>query len=513
VAVEESRGWNGNRMIAPAVAETVRQAVAAVRACDAATAALVGSLVERLSGAAASNLGTRPQLVHPAAPVSPAVSRRATPGPAAEVPPARIAPRASAASAAAAGIGAAGVAAASMVTTVGGGSPQYGGGSFEAPSYDAAAYAAPAPTFEAPSFDAPASYGIPSPRQEPSFTDSGFPAPTGLPEPGFPPSGSRSSWPTNPAGEDEYANGYGYTSGGQGAYDQPSYDQPGYDQPGYDQPGYDQTAYDQTAYDQAVHEQVAYANGHTNGNGYASPAPAYEAPAYDQSGYEQPTYGGSHSNGDGYGGSSFAPGNPGWESTYGGGTPPAYGPDNLSFSTDPLSAPLDTTAQTPRLRLVESPPFADPTPQPALRVIDGGRQSEARSDDDDLLIFSDMQSAWFTNVDVDSPPLEPLDWAGQADDGWRAAEQLTHPSVGPETTAGLPRRVPQANLVPGSAQAAPRQLRIVRDAKSIAAHTEGYFRGWRRGQEIGGFPVGQRDRAAWEFNREQRARQGAARLS
>jgi hypothetical protein len=40
-----------------------------------------------------------------------------------------------------------------------------------------------------------------------------------------------------------------------------------------------------------------------------------------------------------------------------------------------------------------------------------------------------------------------------------------------------------------------------------------YFRGWRRGQEIGGFAVGQRDRAAWEFNREQRAKQGAARLS
>jgi hypothetical protein len=56
-------------------------------------------------------------------------------------------------------------------------------------------------------------------------------------------------------------------------------------------------------------------------------------------------------------------------------------------------------------------------------------------------------------------------------------------------------------------------MRIVRDPKRIAAHTDGYFRGWRRGQEVGGFAVGQRDRGAWEFNREQRARQGAARLS
>jgi len=89
-------------------------------------------------------------------------------------------------------------------------------------------------------------------------------------------------------------------------------------------------------------------------------------------------------------------------------------------------------------------------------------------------------------------------------------------AAGADTMAGLPRRVPQANLVPGSAQPPPRQLRIVRDAQSIAAHTEGYFRGWRRGQEIGGFAVGQRDRAAWEFNRDQRAREGVdqrARLS
>jgi hypothetical protein len=212
-------------------------------------------------------------------------------------------------------------------------------------------------------------------------------------------------------------------------------------------------------------------------------------------------------------GSTFAPGNPGWEATYGGGTPPMYGPENLTFSNDPLSAPLDTTGQQPRLRLVESPPFADPTPHPALRVIDGGRQGGSANTDDDLLIFSDMQSAWFTNIDLESPPAEPLNWGGLADDGWRAAEQLAQPTVGPETTAGLPRRVPQANLVPGSAQPPRRELRIVRDAKSIAAHTEGYFRGWRRGQEVGGFAVGQRDRAAWEFNREQRARQGAARLS
>ncbi|MFC7481284.1 hypothetical protein ACFQX7_16335 [Luedemannella flava] len=62
--------------------------------------------------------------------------------------------------------------------------------------------------------------------------------------------------------------------------------------------------------------------------------------------------------------------------------------------------------------------------------------------------------------------------------------------------------------MPGSPATQSRPLRIVRDAASIAEHTTGYFRGRRRGQEIGGFAVGQRDRGAWDFNREQRSREG-----
>src|SRR5690606_1118259 len=120
--------------------------------------------------------------------------------------------------------------------------------------------------------------------------------------------------------------------------------------------------------------------------------------------------------------------------------------------------------------------------------------------------FSQANSAWFTASDGESK----IDWDHlSSDEGWRAAEQVAEPTVGPETPAGLPRRVPLANLVPGSVTIGPsgRPPRIVRDPRRIAAHTEGYFRGWRRGQEVGGFAVGHRDRAAWEFNREQRARQ------
>ena len=57
-----------------------------------------------------------------------------------------------------------------------------------------------------------------------------------------------------------------------------------------------------------------------------------------------------------------------------------------------------------------------------------------------------------------APDEEPPSWGHLADEGWRAAEQLAQPAVGAETMAGLPRRVPQANLVPGSAQPPPRSV-------------------------------------------------------
>jgi hypothetical protein len=122
--------------------------------------------------------------------------------------------------------------------------------------------------------------------------------------------------------------------------------------------------------------------------------------------------------------------------------------------------------------------------------------------DGDLLIFAQIRSAWFSGESAESD----ADW-GSLDPGWQVAEQAAQPAVGDETGAGLPRRVPQANLVPGSALREERPLRIVRDPESIAAHTTGYFRGYRKGQEIGGYAVGGRPgrqaAGGWDFTRDQ----------
>jgi hypothetical protein len=48
------------------------------------------------------------------------------------------------------------------------------------------------------------------------------------------------------------------------------------------------------------------------------------------------------------------------------------------------------------------------------------------------------------------PAAAQASWTSPADEGWRAAQVVASPAAGEMTSAGLPRRVPRANLVPGS---------------------------------------------------------------
>ncbi|MET8306460.1 transposase [Micromonospora sp. NPDC005173] len=177
-----------------------------------------------------------------------------------------------------------------------------------------------------------------------------------------------------------------------------------------------------------------------------------------------------------------------------------------------LNPPADPRLETPPLRLVDAEQAARNS-RPAARAerapehrpappIEHRPPPVADEGDGDLLIFAQAKSAWFVGQTEESD----MDWSTKADTGWQAAEQAARPAVGAETTAGLPKRVPQANLVPGSPLREERPLRIVRDAASLAENTTGYFRGWRRGQEIGGFAVGGRPgreaAGGWDFSRD-----------
>jgi len=75
-----------------------------------------------------------------------------------------------------------------------------------------------------------------------------------------------------------------------------------------------------------------------------------------------------------------------------------------------------------------------------------------------LPIFEAVESDWFRRgrpaVDVTGGQSEPgrsRSWTSPADEGWKVAEAAAAPSSSGTTLAGLPRRVPKANLIPGTA--------------------------------------------------------------
>ena len=124
-------------------------------------------------------------------------------------------------------------------------------------------------------------------------------------------------------------------------------------------------------------------------------------------------------------------------------------------------------------------------------------------------IFQEMRSAWFrqwpgvlgtdglqdsTAVhSASSEPELPSDFGSSADEGWQAVEQLRTPVEAGVTVAGLPRRRPRANLVPGAtsrptvdavATSGGRVNNVtpLRDAERVRGNLSSYQRGTRRGR-------------------------------
>ena len=72
-----------------------------------------------------------------------------------------------------------------------------------------------------------------------------------------------------------------------------------------------------------------------------------------------------------------------------------------------------------------------------------------------LPIFEAVESSWFNGARQAPDSARTAvnaggQWSSPADEGWRAAQTVESPAAGSPTEAGLPRRLPNANLVPGS---------------------------------------------------------------
>ena len=113
-----------------------------------------------------------------------------------------------------------------------------------------------------------------------------------------------------------------------------------------------------------------------------------------------------------------------------------------------------------------------------------------------LPIFEAVESDWFRHSGqrtghTGSDPLRlggrddpatPVDWTSPADEGWRAAAAVKDPVAGGTTSAGLPKRIPRANLVPGTAAADLPQPRLpARSADAVRERFASFQRGARAG--------------------------------
>lgn len=79
------------------------------------------------------------------------------------------------------------------------------------------------------------------------------------------------------------------------------------------------------------------------------------------------------------------------------------------------------------------------------------------------------------------------EWRTPADSGWSAAAAATQPPMAGSTRSGLPKRVPQAQYVPGGVEASsgtPANQR--RSPDEVRGLLSAYHRGVQRGREHGG---------------------------
>jgi hypothetical protein len=131
---------------------------------------------------------------------------------------------------------------------------------------------------------------------------------------------------------------------------------------------------------------------------------------------------------------------------------------------------------------------------PAIGGSDGAQvtipPAASPAQDQRLPIFDSLESDWFrrsgkslssTSGNGSTASGGGQGWNSPADEGWRAAKVAASPAAGETTTAGLPKRVPRANLVPGSvgggeeAEAEP----LARSADTVRNRMASFQRGVR----------------------------------
>jgi len=104
-----------------------------------------------------------------------------------------------------------------------------------------------------------------------------------------------------------------------------------------------------------------------------------------------------------------------------------------------------------------------------------------------LPIYEAVESSWFSAARRTPGPARTAvkaggQWSSPADEGWRAAQTVESPAVGSPTEAGLPRRTPNANLIPGTVPSSQPAEVPSRSAADVRNRLAGFQRGVTEGR-------------------------------
>ncbi len=109
--------------------------------------------------------------------------------------------------------------------------------------------------------------------------------------------------------------------------------------------------------------------------------------------------------------------------------------------------------------------------------------AEGPEDSRRLPIFDEVESRWFGAGRLTPGRAAAAGrWSSPADEGWRAAETVDAPASGGSTAAGLPRRLPNANLVPGAIPSTEASAVPNRSAAAARDRLAGFQRGVSEGR-------------------------------
>ncbi|MFB7909540.1 nitrate- and nitrite sensing domain-containing protein [Kitasatospora sp. NPDC059146] len=253
--------------------------------------------------------------------------------------------------------------------------------------------------------------------------------------------------------------------------------QQGYDQyapqQGYQQGGYadEQYGYDQNSYQQDEYAQDGYGQ-YPQQQGYQQDGYADDRYGYDQGGYQQDEYAQ-----DGYGHQAVE------------------APAGHPYTPEPPALPTAEPAPAPAATL----PSGLPQRRPGQQLAGGGPGSAPVG-----LTPSGDTPNWFAGAKDTSAPVESRGhdvsalggygptgptaspWQSPNDGDWQRAEQLREPSSAGTTGAGLPRRVPKQNLVPGNAKPTPQEgPQVSRSPEEVRGRLTNLRRGVEQGRSAG----------------------------